>query len=58
MRRERGQLEYVVFRAAAAVGLAMRQLTYRLAFLASRRERYRKLAADMGVYAAWAVGKR
>jgi GT2 family glycosyltransferase len=58
VRRERGQLEYVVFRGAAALGLALRLLGYRLAFLASRRERYRKLAADMGVYAAWAFGKR
>jgi N-acetylglucosaminyl-diphospho-decaprenol L-rhamnosyltransferase len=58
LRRERGQAEYVVFRAAAALGLCARQLGYRLAFIASRRDRYRKLAADMGVYASWALGRR
>lgn len=57
LRRDRGQVEYVVFRAAAALGLSARQLGYRLAFLASRHERYRRLAADMGVYAAWALGR-
>ena len=54
VRRERGAAEYLVFRAAAALGFRVRQLAYRLAFLASRRERYRRLATDMGVYAAWA----
>jgi N-acetylglucosaminyl-diphospho-decaprenol L-rhamnosyltransferase len=58
VRRERGPAEYLVFRTAAALGLGIRQLGYRLAYLASRHERYRRLAADMGVYAAWALGRR
>jgi len=57
LRRDRGQAEYVVFRTAAALGLTARRFGYRLAFIASRRERYRKLAADMGVYASWALGR-
>jgi len=57
LRRDRGRAEYLVFRAVAALGLSMRQLGYWLAFIASRRERYRKLAADMGVYASWALGR-
>jgi GT2 family glycosyltransferase len=55
LRRDRGRAEYLIFRAVAALGLSARQLAYQLAFLASRNERYRKLAADMGVYAAWAL---
>jgi len=56
VRRERGRLEYLIFRSAAAVGLAARRLVYGLAYLASRQERYRRLAADMGAYARWAIG--
>jgi len=57
LRRDRGQAEYLMFRSVAALGLSVRQLGYRLAFLASRDERYRRLAADMGVYASWARGR-
>ena len=57
VRRERGRLEYLIFRSAAAVGLAARRLVYGLAYLASRQERYRRLAADMGAYARWAIGR-
>ncbi len=57
VRRDRGPLEYAVFRGAAALGLGARLVAYRLAYLASRRERYRKLASDMGVYASWALGR-
>jgi GT2 family glycosyltransferase len=57
LRRDRGRAEYLVFRAVAALGLSARHVAYQLAFLASGRERYRKLAADMGVYAAWALGR-
>ncbi len=56
VRRERGQLEYLVFRIAAALGLGARRILYGLAYIASRDERYRRLARDMGVYARWAIG--
>ena len=57
VRRDRGRLEYLVFRAAAAVGLTVRRVVYGLAYVASRREDYRRLANDMGVYAWWAIGR-
>jgi GT2 family glycosyltransferase len=56
VRRDRGQLEYLVFRMAAALGLSARRVLYALAYLASREERYRRLSSDMGVYARWAIG--
>ncbi len=57
VRRERGPLEYVVFRAAAALGLGIRRILYHLAYLASGHEHYRRRATDMGVYARWAIGR-
>src|SRR5205823_5142092 len=57
VRRDRGRVEYFIFRLAAALGLTARRLAYHLAYVVSRRERYRKLAADMGVYASWALGR-
>jgi len=57
VRRERGQFEYLAFRMAAALGLTARRVLYALAYIASREERYRRLAGDMGVYARWAIGR-
>jgi len=57
VRRDRGQLEYLAFRMAAALGLTARRVLYALAYIASREERYRRLAGDMGVYARWAIGR-
>jgi len=57
VRRDRGQLEYLVFRVAAALGLSVRRVLYALAYIAWREERYRRLAGDMGVYARWAMGR-
>ncbi len=57
VRRERGRFEYLVFRAAAALGLGIRQVVYNLVYLVSGQEYYRKRASDMGVYARWAMGR-
>ncbi|TMA37596.1 MAG: glycosyltransferase family 2 protein [Deltaproteobacteria bacterium] len=57
VRRDRGRLEYLAFRGAAALGLTARRVAYGLAYVASRQERYRRLAADMRVYASWAIGR-
>jgi len=56
VRRDRHQLEYLVFRLAAALGLGARRAVYTVAYIATRKEYYRRLASDMGVYARWAIG--